>query len=201
MSKNKYSGFTLVEVMVVIGIIGVISTITFIAFNEARVQARDQFRIAQVNKIAELFNKFEFDNGYVPRCNRGTLIEEGLPPAPPAGDTANDCRDYDAIVDLLEKNMGSMPHDPFGPGDDRYFFVYDDHVCDTTGDGNSDTSKVILFAQLENSELSNKAEVCGKVGTGNAGGNNEGYYNYHNDYSEETDVYVVEIDCYSGNCN
>lgn len=199
MRKKIPKGFTLIEIMVVVGIVSVLSTAVFITFSDARKQSRDQVRVAEINKIAELFKLYEFETGSVPACSQGTLIEKGLPGAPPSGGGSS-CADKDAIINFLEENMSGMPHDPLGPGHDQYFYVYDKHKCDTTGDGNDDSGKMILFAQLESDTLANKDEVCGKVGNSTSGGNNQGYYNYHSGYNKETNVYVVEISCVRGRC-
>lgn len=50
---NKRKGFTLIEILVVIGIIGVLATVVLVAVNPSRQfkQARDSQRVANVNTI------------------------------------------------------------------------------------------------------------------------------------------------------
>lgn len=50
---NKKKGFTLIEILVVIGIIGILATVVLVAVNPSRQfkQARDSQRVANVNTI------------------------------------------------------------------------------------------------------------------------------------------------------
>lgn len=53
MKINKNKGFTLIEILVVIGIIGILATVVLVAVNPSRQfkQARDSQRVANVNTI------------------------------------------------------------------------------------------------------------------------------------------------------
>ena len=61
--KNKSKGFTLVEVVIVIGIMGILSAIIYTSFDGAKAKSRDQQRIADISSIQlalEIyFNKYK----------------------------------------------------------------------------------------------------------------------------------------------
>lgn len=59
--NDRISGFTLIELLVVISIIGFLATASLVAFNSARIKARDAKRIADINQIQTALNLF-FDS-------------------------------------------------------------------------------------------------------------------------------------------
>lgn len=64
--REYESGFTLVELLVVISIIGLLSSIVLTSVNSARVKARDAKRQADLNQIYLALQLYFDDRGYLP---------------------------------------------------------------------------------------------------------------------------------------
>ncbi|MBI2611954.1 type II secretion system protein [Candidatus Gottesmanbacteria bacterium] len=106
-SRNKQSGFTLIEILVVIGILAVLFAVVLIAINPARQfqQANDTKRASDVNAILNAIHQYAADN-------KGSL---------PAGiDTTvrtitNDAavaNSVDLCADLVTQYLAGLPVDP-----------------------------------------------------------------------------------------
>lgn len=63
---QKHSGFTLIEVLVVISIIGILATIGFNFFRTAQASARDGKRQADLERIRSTLAIYRRDNGVYP---------------------------------------------------------------------------------------------------------------------------------------
>ncbi len=99
---NKNKGFTLIEILVVIGIIAVLATIVLIAINPARqfAQARDTQRVSNVNAILNAIGQKLSDD-------KGVLSAE-------ITTTAQDISNSgaDLLCELMPKYLPSFPTDP-----------------------------------------------------------------------------------------
>jgi len=64
--NTKKKGFTLIELLVVIAIIGILATLAVVALQQARKNARDAKRIADVRQMQTALELFFNDNQYYP---------------------------------------------------------------------------------------------------------------------------------------
>ncbi len=112
-SKNK--GFTLIEILVVIGIIAILATIVIIAINPARqfAQARNTQRLSNINTILNAVGQNIADNKGLWSC--GTVYFNATPASiGTAGKDLGTC--------LATYISAGIPNDPesVGPADTLY---------------------------------------------------------------------------------
>jgi prepilin-type N-terminal cleavage/methylation domain-containing protein len=99
---NKKKGFTLIEILVVIGIIAILATVVLIAINPARQfsQARDTQRFSNVNAILNAIGQYTADH-------KGVLPPDiPVSPTAPADITAGLC------TALVPTYIPALPSDP-----------------------------------------------------------------------------------------
>lgn len=98
--KNSQSGFTLIEILVVIGIIAVLAAIVLIAINPARqfAQARDTQRTSNTNAILNAIGQYTADH------------QGEIPTSIPA--SGEDDIDSSLCGELIPTYMPALPTDP-----------------------------------------------------------------------------------------
>lgn len=65
MRKNK-SGFTIVELLVVIVVIGILASITVVAFNGVRARALQSEKQSKISEVRKALERFKIDNNRYP---------------------------------------------------------------------------------------------------------------------------------------
>ena len=65
--RNKFlTGFTLIEILVVVSIIGFLTTIVLVSLNSAKEKAQETAGIQQLKEVKNAINMFYSDKGYYP---------------------------------------------------------------------------------------------------------------------------------------
>lgn len=130
---NKQKGFTLIEILVVIGIIGILATVVLVAVNPSRQfkQARDSQRVANVNTILNALGQNIADHEGLVFCDG---VTRNLPQDVHYGISSDLSIDGINLADcLIPEYLPKLPHDPgnssaYYTDEDDYFTGYSLYV-------------------------------------------------------------------------
>lgn len=108
MSRKMQKGFTLIEILVVIGILAILFTIALVAINPQRQfqQANDTKRRSDVNTLLNAITQYAADNA-------GTLPAGINTTATAIADTGTNI-----CTDLVTRYLAALPRDPLVAGGD-----------------------------------------------------------------------------------
>jgi len=134
MQKKHNKGFTLIEVLVVIGIIAILAAIVVVAINPARqfAQANNSQRWSNVNAILNAVHQYAADNrGALPLGLASTSVSTEVckPGVVPATCTAAGLVDLSMLVPVY---IVAVPSDPLGGYDLTNGSGYKINVTSTT---------------------------------------------------------------------
>ncbi|MFT5849241.1 MAG: type II secretion system protein G [Patiriisocius sp.] len=143
-------GFTLIELMVVIGIIGILSSIAFVGFDGAREKSRDEKRVVDIAQIELALRLYVEQNGHYP------LEADGFS----GGTLGRICESCTGPINAaLQTYLGSVPSDPLDTG--NYYYYYDgNQSC-----GGNPTQAVVSARTMETDRYKNTADtICSSWG-------------------------------------
>ena len=134
--KKSTSGFTIIELLVVIVVIGILASITAVTFRGVQQRARDAQRRSDLTIIAKALEYYKIDNGSYPG-SPGWCTQISNPAHP---DVANAISTY----------TGTLPKDPSYRNTYRDYFFY-----------NNGASPYGLYAQMETTSMANGSYPTG----------------------------------------
>lgn len=119
---NKEKGFTLIEILVVIGIIGILATVVLVAVNPSRQfkQARDSQRVANVNTILNALGQNIADHEGNLFCDGSIRTLSAYSGSIKTGEGLSDIAEC-----LTPDYLPKLPHDP--KAEDAHYTNEDDY--------------------------------------------------------------------------
>lgn len=119
----RKKGFTLIEILVVIGIIGILATVVLVAVNPSRQfkQARDSQRVANVNTILNALGQNIADHQGNLFCD-GSIKTLDINTSQNIGSAPNEVNIADCLV---PEYIPKLPYDPKNP--DAYYSNEDNY--------------------------------------------------------------------------
>jgi general secretion pathway protein G len=138
--KRNISGFTIVELLIVIVVIAILAAISIVAFNGAQARARDSARLSDYKSIQKALEMYRIDNGGYPDCSGGTYSAG----EPVEWNTVSVC-----LTGLVPQYMKALPTDPINVGSSRYLYAVGYRKSGTFTQNNEQSDNYMLGGKLE----------------------------------------------------
>jgi len=119
--KKQFSGFTLIEILVVISIISILSAVIYASFGDARANSRDKVRKTSLKELALAIELYKSQYGVYPALGCGATTEWAGPGPQVSSDTTT-CKDY--IAGLVPEFISELPTDPNAEQESGQGFMY-----------------------------------------------------------------------------
>jgi general secretion pathway protein G len=151
-AKSKQSGFTVVELLIIIVVVGVIAARVIVGYSNITNGARDSERKSEIASIVAALNRYFDDNGAYPRCNAAGANTS------PYALSASEAHNASCLTDdLVPTYMPAIPTDPINTAGSSYQYHYAagykqltaTSYSGTAGPGGTPTNNYILGVKLE----------------------------------------------------
>src|SRR3989344_2111695 len=158
------TGFTLVELLVVIAVIGLLASVMLVSLNSARINARDSRRIADINQLYKALEFYYDDNqGLMPECDDVgytggcDLLDFGSP-----GSRIDSSLDGQFVPFLAPYLNGQNLKDPLNTYSPYHFYLYSPNSVFPPGSGNKYIFLLLTFLEnINHPALKNCIDLAG----------------------------------------
>lgn len=117
------SGFTIVELLIVIVVIGILAAITVVAYNGIQQRANDMTRIDGIAKIRKALELYKIDNGRYPNAtNSNTSHLDGTYPG--GGWEVSEINSATWMNQLAKYMPSGIPKDPTNAAPYYYYYYF-----------------------------------------------------------------------------
>lgn len=107
--RSESKGFTLIELMLVVGIIMVLASLVIVSVSKARSRGRDGKRIADLSTIQLALEMYKDSNGYYPHLHSAPWAESDSP-----------ADSWSVLQTKLTNYLYPLPKDPINKNNYRY---------------------------------------------------------------------------------
>lgn len=145
--KQKQSGFTIVELLIVIVIIGILATLVIVTFSGVQQKARDSERKTDINAVANVLEAFYANKGYYPSA---TEITPGSAWRTDATNSQDFKLDDKSLADPKTATQKSLVATAPVSGTYRYYYEATGCTGTATADPWEQCTGYTLTANLEN---------------------------------------------------
>lgn len=121
-AKRYQTGFTIVELLIVIVVIGILGAITIVAYNGVQSRARDTRRLDDANSIRKALELYRIDTGVYPSAINSNMSNSD--PNLPGSGWESSTYGQATWLDRLKPYMNKMP--AIDPANDatRFYYYY-----------------------------------------------------------------------------
>lgn len=147
--KQRQSGFTIVELLIVIVIIGILATLVIVTFSGVQQKGRDTERKTDINAIAGQMEAFYAQNGYYPTA--ADVNNSGAWRGVDGADGEDFKLDATALADPSNKDTQALTASaaPASAPSTRTYYLNNESGCTTAG---SECTSFTLTAYMENTK-------------------------------------------------
>jgi prepilin-type N-terminal cleavage/methylation domain-containing protein len=133
---SKNLGFSLIELLIVIGIIGVLASFILISSGRSKVQSRDARRLEDIREIYNALNLYYTNlELYPPDCSSaGYAGGCDKLDQPYVGAQADSSADNQFVQFLSPDFLGDIPGDPLNDADHNYLYLTETEYPSGSGD-------------------------------------------------------------------
>lgn len=153
--NNSHRGFTIIELLIVIGIIAILATLVGLRIGFARESARDATRLSDMQALSQALGSFYTENGRMPNAIDGI---------PNAGQKLGVGNTIDTV--LAPYMRSGIPKDPIDDGVNFYYsYVPSRNVDQCNADPADDyTGTGLAFQQAETDKFVLLRQICSTPG-------------------------------------